>query len=455
MSLDPGGGQGKSGLVRSIGLGGALLIGLSAMVGSGVYVSLGLATGLAGPSVLWALAAAAVLALLNGLSVAQLSADLPLSGGTYEFGYRHLHPWAGFSAGWLFLCAKSASAATAALGAAGYALQLAGAAGAARFEGATVPLALVFVAAITVLAALGMRRSNKVTLAMILVAVGALVAFVALGLPGALAAWGRQFPGESLPLPTTLRERAGFLEAVALLFVSYAGFARLATLGEEVSEPRRTIPRALLLTLAIVFVIYAAVAVTALGQVGPAAYADLTTRTGAPLERIAERMGHPWLGKLLGFGAVAALLGVLLNLVLGLSRVAFAMGRRGDLPRPFAKLESVHRAPFVATLCSGGLIALLVLPGNIEVAWSFSAFTVLVYYAITNAAALRLPRARRMFPPLFAALGLVGCLSLAFWVEALVWAVGLGILALGVAWRVYWRRHALKLYSRHGTQPPV
>jgi APA family basic amino acid/polyamine antiporter len=400
---------------------------------------------MAGSSILSTLALGGVLALLNGLSVAQLSADLPLSGGTYEFAYRHLHPWAGFSAGWFFLWAKSASAATAALGVASYALELTGATG-GRFAGATVPLALLLVVALTTLSALGIRRSNRVNAVVVSVSIFSLLLFMLVGLPGAISQWGTRIPLYGIDWNTFQGGRK-FFEATALIFVSYAGYGRIATLGEEMAEPRKTIPRALLLALGVAFVLYAGVVVTAVGQVGPMDYAELASRTGAPLEQIAVRMGHPWLAKILGVGGVAALMGVLINLVLGLSRVAFAMGRRGDLPRVFARVESVHRAPFAATLFSGVLIALMVIPGNIEITWSFSAFTVLVYYALTNAAALRLPKDRLLYPRFLSALGLIGCLSLAFWVDWYIWTVGLVILIAGVFWRVSWRRYAWRKHQ--------
>jgi APA family basic amino acid/polyamine antiporter len=137
----------------------------------------------------------------------------------------------------------------------------------------------------------------------------------------------------------------------------------------------------------------------------------------------------------LAIGAVTAMLGVLLNLVLGLSRVVLAMGRRGDLPRAFARVNTSGTTPVTAVIFVGAIIVGLTAIGSIKLAWSFSAFTVLLYYAITNLAAIRLPREQRLYHPMIAWIGLFGCLSLAFWVEPLVWMIGLGILGAGIVAR--------------------
>jgi APA family basic amino acid/polyamine antiporter len=140
---------------------------------------------------------------------------------------------------------------------------------------------------------------------------------------------------------------------------------------------------------------------------------------------------------------MTAMLGVLLNLLLGLSRVLLAMARRGDAPGPLAAIEAGSGSPRRAVLAVGAAIALIALVGDVRVTWSFSAFTVLVYYAITNLAALRLPRAARLFPRWISVAGLAGCLGLAFWVEPGAWLTGLALLGAGlVGWHVLAEREA-------------
>jgi len=142
----------------------------------------------------------------------------------------------------------------------------------------------------------------------------------------------------------------------------------------------------------------------------------------------------------LSIGAITAMLGVLLNLVLGLSRVLLAMARRDDAPRVFARIDAKHATPWPAVLLVGAAIMGLASFGDLKLAWSFSAFTVLVYYAITNAAAIRLPRDRRLYHPAVAWCGLWACVGLAFWVEPRAWAGGLAMLGVGLVGRWVLRR---------------
>jgi APA family basic amino acid/polyamine antiporter len=228
--------------------------------------------------------------------------------------------------------------------------------------------------------------------------------------------------------------------ATALIFVAYTGYGRIATLGEEVRHPERTIPRAITITLFISMLLYVAVTVTAVGNVGAANFATLTVDTSAPLEVIAANFGLVGGSWLLAIGAITALLSVLLNLILGLSRVLLAMGRRHDMPVAVARISKKGRTPEIAVVTVGVLIAVLVLVGDIRTTWSFSAFTVLLYYAITNLAAYQLPADKRRYPRALAALGLLACLFLAFWVEPAIWIVGSLLIGVGLGWRWWMRR---------------
>lgn len=419
-----------------------------------MFVSIGIASGVAGPSVILAIVLAGLLAGCNALSSAQLAANHPVSGGTYAYGRRYLTPTLGFAAGWLFLCAKSASAAAAALGVAGYALHATGSGlvPATAGIGWRVGLALATVVLVTGLVVLGVRRSNRANAVIVGVTLVSLACFVAVGLG---PAWEN---GRANLTPFFGGDGAGgvrgLLGATALMFVAYTGYGRLATLGEEVTEPRRTIPRAIVWTLAISMAVYLAVGLvgvagagvevlggTGLGGTGLGGTVLGETERGwagttaaAPLEAAVRGFGAPWAGPVLAAGAVAAMLGVLLNLVLGLSRVVLAMGRAGDLPRSLGRLDA-RANPTAAVVGVGLVIGLIAATGSVRLAWSFSAFTVLVYYALTNLAALRLTRQERLYHPVFAWVGLTGCLGLAFWVEPRAWASGLVVLGLGLAGR--------------------
>lgn len=407
----------------ALGLIGTIALGLGSIVGSGVFVSIGIGAGIAGPAVLAAIAIAALVALCNGLSSAQLAASHPLSGGTYQYGYEYASPTIGFIAGWTFLCAKSATAATAALGLAGY-LQ-------AAF---ITPVALAAVLVLTLICLMGINRTNKVNVAIVAATLGSLCAFIVVGAPHAL---------HNLHLTPFLGERGwpALLQASALMFVAYTGYGRIATLGEEVRQPRRTIPRAIVAALLIAMALYLGVAAVAIAAVGSDAFYAATMDEAAPLKIVARTFGAPGVSWILALGAITAMAGVLLNLILGLSRVLLAMGRRGDMPRALARLNRDQTTPSLAVVVVGLAIAGLVLVGDVKTTWSFSAFSILVYYAITNFCALRLPADKRLYPRWVALVGLVACLGLAFFVERAIWLSGVGLILLGWGWhRVAQRR---------------
>jgi len=415
-------------LKRELGIGGATMMGLGSMVGTGVFVSIGIAAGVAGPTVILAIVIAAAVATCNALSSAQLAASHAVSGGTYEYGYRYLNPALGFTAGWMFLCAKTASAATAALGFGGYLLRLIGA------DLVLMPwLAVGAVVMFTLLVLGGIRRSSWMNILIVTITLTVLGAFVLFGLPTAI-----EGGAENLTPILPGNESGGlqaFLYATALMFVAYTGYGRIATLGEEVKEPRRTIPKAIVVTLIVTAILYILVAIVAIGSFGADRFADAPGAQATPLQLAARAMDRPWLAGLVAVGAVTAMLGVLLNLIIGLSRVVLAMGRQGDLPPLFARLSRDGTAPAAAVMLVGAIVAGLALIGSVETTWAFSAFTVLIYYAITNLAALQLPREQRLFPTWVAVAGLAACLFLAFWVPVAIWALGLGLIAIGLLFK--------------------
>ncbi len=423
-------------LKRELGVTGATLMGMGSILGTGVFVSIGIAAGIAGPSVILAIGLAALVAICNGLNSAQLAANHAVSGGTYEYGYKYLNHWLGFTAGWLFLLAKSASAATAALGFSGYLLNLLG----INSRELLIPLGLVAVLVLTVIVLTGLRRSNVVNMTIVAITIAALVAFVLGGLPRFVASAGDNL----MPFfPTnTDNPLAALLEATALMFVAYTGYGRIATMGEEVHDPRRVIPRAIMITLVLTMVLYGTVAIVGVGAVGAGALSNTVDTQAAPLELAAEQFNIPLVAQIVGIGAITAMLGVLLNLILGLSRVLLAMGRRRDMPAITARLDAQGATPYVAVMIMGGVIGGLVLIGNVKTTWSFSAFTVLIYYALTNLSALQLKPEERLFPKWLAWCGLAACLFLAFWVEPRVWLVGLELIGVGLLWHIVARQLA-------------
>ena len=385
------------------------MLGLGSIIGTGVFISLGIGASIAGPMILPAIGLAGLVALCNGLSSAQLAANHPVSGGTYEYGHRWLNPSLGFVAGWMFLCAKSASAATAALG---FALYL-------NPEN-SLPIALAIVWVITAITLLGIQRTNTINTLIVGAVLLSLIAFVVFGAPAISANpqnWQSALDGENLK---------NLLPATALMFVAFTGYGRIATLGEEVTEPCRTIPRAIIATLVTTTVIYIVVTWVALANAG---------NQFSSLALIAQTFSGPSLVKVLTAGAIIAMASVLLNLVLGLSRVVLAMGRRCDLPKTTARITDSTKVPAVATIVVGCLITGLVYVGDMKLTWSFSAFTVLVYYALTNLCAIRLKIEERLYPSWVSYIGLFACLCLAVFVEWRIILAGLSLIALGLALR--------------------
>ena len=385
------------------------MLGLGSIIGTGVFISLGIGASIAGPMILPAIGLAGLVALCNGLSSAQLAANHPVSGGTYEYGHRWLNPSLGFVAGWMFLCAKSASAATAALG---FALYL-------NPEN-SLPIALAIVWVITAITLLGIQRTNTINTLIVGAVLLSLIAFVVFGAPAISANpqnWQSALDGENLK---------NLLPATALMFVAFTGYGRIATLGEEVTEPRRTIPRAIIATLVTTTVIYIVVTWVALANAG---------NQFSSLALIAQTFSGPSLVKVLTAGAIIAMASVLLNLVLGLSRVVLAMGRRCDLPKTTARITDSTKVPAVATIVVGCLITGLVYVGDMKLTWSFSAFTVLVYYALTNLCAIRLNIEESLYPSWVSYIGLFACLCLAVFVEWRIILTGLSLIALGLALR--------------------
>ncbi len=333
----------------------------------------------------------------------------------------------GFMAGWTFLLAKSASASAAALGFVGYAM---------GGTGVADRLALGPAAALTVLVLgaivfSGIRRSNFVNAVIVAVTIAALGTFVLSGARHPDLALRM-----ALPDAFGMTGLPGVLQATALMFVAYAGFGRLSTVGEEILDPERSIPRSIFITLALTALIYVGVALVALGIVGATAFGQAAVETAAPLVFVAQTAFSRPVQALVSLGAVTAMLSVLLNLILGLSRVLLAMGRRGDMPRLFGVVSQERNTPPAAVAGVTVVIAGLALMGSVRTAWSFSAFSLLIYYGITSLAATRLAPAQRRYPVALAWLGVAACLSIAFFIEYEIMLVGVATLALGVLWRV-------------------
>lgn len=402
-------------LRRELGLPEAIGLGLGAIFGAGIFVVTGVAAGVAGPAFLVSLAMAGAAATCNGLSAAQLAARYPQSGGTYEYGYRLLHPAAGFAAGWMFLASKLAAAGTVALGFGHYTASLLPAV-------PPVVAAAAAVISVTLANVIGIQKTGRLNLMIVVLTLASLACFIGFGAGSVRTA---NF------LPWAPHGWRAVVEASALLFFAYTGYARLATLGEEVRDPETTIPKAIVASLWIALLVYLAVGAVAVGTVGAPALAE----TRAPLERAAASFAFPGLNRVMVAGAATAMLGVLLSQVLGISRMMLAMSRRGDLPAFLAHVDPRRGLPLRAVGITGSIALLLAVTGRLEPVLAAAAFTILIYYTLTNLAALRLPAHDRRYPPWVAWCGLLACLLMAGSLAPVTIASGLALLLAGFLFR--------------------
>jgi APA family basic amino acid/polyamine antiporter len=397
-------------LDRRLGLTDAVVVGLGAMLGAGVFAAVGPAAGAAGSWLLAGLLLAGMVAYANATSSAALAAVHPESGGAYAYGRRRLGPFWGFMAGWAFLAGKLASCAAMALTLGGY-----------LAPGLARPVALGGLAAVTVANYLGVAKTAAATRVVVAVVLAALATAVA----------GMLLGGQADPANLTGPGPGvyGVLQAAGLLFFAFAGYARVATLGEEVVDPARTIPRAVPLALGIALAVYAVVCASALLAVGPAALAA----AAAPLADAVAAGRLAGLEPVVRLGAAVAALGVLLSLQAGLSRTGFAMAANRDLPGSLAAVHPRYRVPHRAELAVAGLVAVAVLTVDLRGAIGFSSTLVLVYYAVANAAAWTLGPGERRWPRWLAGAGLAGCLLLAASLPVSSVLAGTAVLGVGAA----------------------
>jgi APA family basic amino acid/polyamine antiporter len=408
-------------LARRLGTFDAVVIGLGSMIGAGVFSAFAPAAAAAGSGLLVGLALAAAVAYCNAVASAQLAAQYPTSGGTYVYGRERLGEWWGFLAGWGFVIGKTASCAAMALTFAAYAVPGPG--------WLDRPVAVVALLALTAVNLRGIIRTARLTRILVAASLAALAVVV-----GAILGSGA---GDSANLAFDLPGGYyGVLQSAGFLFFAFAGYARIATLGEEVRDPRRTIPRAIPLALGITVAIYAVVGASVLLALG----SDALASSSRPLVGAVEAVNADWAVPLVGVGAAVASLGALLALIAGIGRTTLAMAREGDLPRWLDSVHPRYRVPDHAELAVAAAVTLLVLTTDLRGAIAFSSFGVLAYYAIANASAWTQRGEWRRWPRAVNAIGLVGCVTLVATLPVSSVAAGLAMFAAGVAWRMIIRR---------------
>lgn len=376
-------------LHRALGIRAATIVGLGAMLGTGVFAVWTPAYALAGPWLLVGLGIAGAVAILNAVSTVRLARVLPESGGAYAYGRAFIGRPAALIAGYAFVIGKSASAGAAALTIGAYA-----------WPGYERAVGLVAVAAALAIDLRGIVRSVRVSAVLVALVIAALGAL-------AVAWWSTQ--STAMPSAAGAPGAVDLLAASGLLFVAFAGYARITVLGEEVRDPARTIPRAVIASFAIVIVVYAVIALIVVAAAGSG-----VTLSPAPLTDIARASAGEWLTVVMRIGAVIAAGAVLLSLLAGVGRTLFAMADRGDAPRALAAVSERTRAPYRAEIAAAVLATLVVLVGGIGFALGLSAATVMTYYAVAHVASWR--QGARLVP--LAGLALCTALTVALVVAA-------------------------------------
>jgi APA family basic amino acid/polyamine antiporter len=395
------------------------------MIGAGVFAAFGPAAKVAGTGLLIGLAIAAVIAYCNATASAQLAAVYPTSGGTYIYGRERLGEWWGFTAGWGFVVGKTASCAAMALTFATYAI-----------PGPSWVQRVVAVGGVLALTALNYRGVTKTAaltrILVVLTLISLVVVVIGIGTGG----------GASIDNLGGLGSLAsggiyGILQSAGLLFFAFAGYARIATMGEEVRDPKRTIPKAIPIALAIAVVIYLVIAVAALLAAGP----DRLASSSAPLAEAVRAAGAPELAPVVRIGAALASLGALLALIAGIGRTSLAMARNRDLPSWLAAVHPRYRVPHHAEAALAVIVSILVLTTDLRGVIGFSSFGVLVYYGIANSAALTQPADQRRWPRALHVLGIIGCAVLVATLPLISVSAGLIMFAIGLTGRWLILRH--------------
>jgi APA family basic amino acid/polyamine antiporter len=395
----------------------AVIIGLGSMIGAGVFTAFTPAAQAAGSGLLIGLVLAAAVAFCNATASAQLAAEYPTSGGTYVYGRERLGPWPGFLAGWGFVIGKTASSAAMALTFAAYAAP----------AGWERPVAI---AAVVLLAAVNYRGVTR-TAGLTRIIVAAVLLVLALVVA---ACWA---PGAADPLRlldggVLAHGWYGILQSAGLLFFAFAGYARIATMGEEVLNPGKAIPRAIVTALGIAVAVYAAIAISILAVLG----ADTIARTPAPLAAAVAAGAWGWAAPIVRIGAALAALGALLALIAGLGRTTLAMARGGDLPRWLGAVHPRFKVPHRAELVLAAVVCGIIGVADLRGAIGFSSFGVLIYYLVANAAAYTQTGDNRRYPRALQLTGAVGCAVLVVTLPVESVAAGLMMFAAGIVYRV-------------------
>jgi len=403
----------RSGLRASLGLFDAVAVSVGAIIGGGIFVVTGVAAGFAGSAVVVSMVVAACVSLLTALSFCELAAWQPLEGSIYEYSYRLISPFAGFLTGWMWVLSNTFAGAAVALGFAYYFTAL--------YPVLSVNIIAALIAtSFTVFNYLGARESARLNNFLVVAKLVVLAFFVVFGLGFIRSANYVPFQ----PFQT------GVLLGAVYIFFAYGGFARAAVIAEEIKDARRNVPRAILIALGISTVVYVLVGLVAVGLIG----AGGLSGSNSPLRDAMAVTGNGVAVDIISVGGMLATASVLLTSILGVSRMAYAMARRRDLPQVLSRLHVKYNTPYVAVWIVGAATILLALLGDVSGVVVVSSFAMLFFYTLANVAAFRLRMEKRVYPRFLPAVGMVTCflfLVFTFFASFQSWLVGVVCLIIG------------------------
>ncbi len=411
------------GLKRTLGLLDATAIGVGAIIGAGIFVVLGVAIGYSGPSIIVSIIMAGAVASFTAFSFAELGSAIPKEGGAYAYAFDMISPSVGFVVGCLWLFGQIVAGAAISLGFASYLVKFL-----PMFPVKTV--AVIVALALTGLNLLGIKQSTTVNNILVIIKIAILCVFVGIGAfyihPQNLS----QFSPYGV---------SGILQGAGFIFFAYLGFGRISTLGEEVKNPEKTLPLSILIALVVSVILYILTAFTATGLTDY----RILAQSNSPIADAASATGSLALVAAVTFGALIATASVLLTNLIGLSRVAFAMARDGQLPKTAAKVSSRLGTPYVSILAMGALLTILAYSLDLKQAAAITSFSILSTHLTVNLSAARLGKnhENRKFKaplhPLIPTLGLLSCIILMFSLPQQSWIVAAIVVALSTAFYLF------------------
>ena len=411
-------------LKRSLSLFDATAMALGAIIGAGIFVISGVASGLAGPAVVLSIIIAGTVSSFTAFSFVKLASKFTQEGGPYVYARFVISDFAGFITGWIWLFANVVAGATVSIGLASYVVVL-------FPQLPLVPIAVSSVLVLTAFNIIGIKQSSIFNAILVLLKLSALSLFVIIGFSHLNFSFYEHFAPNGV---------SGILSASALIFFAYTGFGRPATAAEEIKDPTRTIPRSIVLSLVLSSIVYILVGIVSIGLVP---YQQLAN-SGSPLsDAIFFGTRIQWLKVFVSFAAIVATVSVLLTTVIGVSRVSFAMARDSLLPKFLSKTHDKFATPYLAIFVSGAAIAVLPMISGLKETANVTNFGSLIAYALVNLCAIILikresiKKTARFFAYLIIpTLGLISCVSLLYFLSPLSWLIGISWVALGTVYFV-------------------